>query len=829
MMNHIQKSISMYKWQINITKWFTIFCIHLFLQLQNMQAQELSKNTKVFSSPPEFKNPSGNSGGIEFNYDGTNVLIVYSDRDENPAYASAGGAGGSTIVNRAKFLQPFVVIEQSGEYLRLVACDGDLLSSIRSSGKNRTLPLNAKVFGWINRSKLLLWSHCLVDERNNISRKALSIINDVTVLNDLGRYLNQDSSTLKIFSSPDCDPATQNLKQIRLAQFMFIYKSDQASYLIGVAPLFYVSDASDKVFGWVSKDVIKTWSDRMCYEPNWNSSAVAERKADGVKASLFGTPEEAISYYSGDKNNSNPYWADDPLSGQRADPYQKRFPLLDRNEVTGVIETGLITDIINKKGDTILNRTQQNQMTRATAENVIKERRNINIVFVIDADPSLKEFAIPVMDAVTRSIGWIENEQFGSNIYNFGAVIYYPKSDNGSGNTEVHDLTNGQDVNRFIRDKINAASGITSSTNRSMYKGIEDALRMFGDRASQTNYIVLVGSAGDEKNPATESKLIGMMSKTITGFIGFQTNKGDDPSFQNFVNELSNLMRETSKSINSESRKYPVGSVPVPLFNINVNNTIYSLDYPTTSAVDGKLFCAHTGRPMATDELTKTLQDMIESTNDKTEENVADINNITIGAGDRNFTINAVMQRWLTDVAKANVDMNTIAKFAGENFQFFIRTYFKPKMQGLQNDIMLPVLLMTNEECVYLKSSLEKFKAVGTEDEKRQAYIDAYKSIYRAYRGSQELDDEAFAKVSAKDIQQLLSGNVSDAASSILKNYTIDNLKDPRKFKQEDFDKLQTLFNTKIQSFKAFTSNARLNSFELLDQSYFWVPVDYIP
>lgn len=825
-MNYIPKSISMCKWQINFLRIFVILVFFLCFSINRGYAQELGKNTRAFSVPPQFKYPNEKVSAIELNYDGSNPLVVYSDRDDNPAY---GSAMGGTIVNRAKFLQPFFVIEQTGEYLRLVPYSNDLYSSYRSSGKNKTLPPNAKSFGWIPRSKLLLWQNCLVDENNNISQKALSVINDVNVLNDLGRYLNQESSTLKIFSSPDCDPATLNLKQIRLAQFMFIYKTDQSSYLVGVSPHFYTSDVDDKVFGWVSKNVIKTWSDRVCYEPNWNSTAVAERKADEVKASLFGTPEEAIRYYSGDKSNSKPYWDNDPLSSNRADPYEKRFPLLGKDPITGIVETGLITDIIDRSGDTILNKSQQNQMARATAENVIKEKRNINIVFVVDADPSMKEFSIPVMDAIDRSIRWIDNEQFGYNNYNFGAVIYYPKGDNGDEKTDVRDLTNGQDVNRFIREKLNATTGDVGSYNRSLYKGVEDALRMFGDRNSQTNYIVLIGSAGDEKDLATEKKLIGMMSKTITGFIGFQTVKADNPAFQNFTNELSTLMRETSININAESRKYPVGSVPVPLFSPNLNYTTYSLDYPVTSAVDGKIFCARTGHSMETNELTKTLQEMIEGTNDKTEENVAEINNITIGAGDRNVKLNAVMQRALTDIIKAGVDMDVVSKYAGENFQFFIRMYFKPKMQGLQNDVMIPVLLMTGDECYQLKNTLAKFKETGTEDEKRQAYVEAYKSIYRAYVGSAEMDDEVFAKLSAKQVQQMLSGNISDAASSILQNYTIDALKDPRKFKPEDFDKLQKLFNTKNQMFNNFFGNARLNSFELADQSYYWVPVDYIP
>lgn len=817
----------MCRWQIKMLKYFCgCFLLHCSIVF-NTLAQEVPKNTRVFAAPSEFKNPSGNwAPTIVLGYEGT-TFIVYSDRESNPVYSTSSE---QKIINHAKFLQPFVVVEQNGDWLRLVALDKELNNSFKESGKYRTLPQGTKYFGWINKKYLLCWSHCLVDQSNHISRKALSIINDPSVLTDPDLYLDKDSGTLKMFSSPDCNPDSKNDKQIRLAQFMFIYKSSETSYLVGTAPSFYFVNATDRVFGWISKSVIRTWSDRVCYEPNWDAEAVAERKDNRVKASLFGTIEEATRYYSGDTSNSRPYGNIDPLSTQRADFYDMRFPIMYKDPTSGIVETGLVTPIIDKSGEVLVSKAEQNKITRVVSENIIREKRNINIVFVIDADPSLKEFASPIMDAIRSSIGWISNsEQSGSNVFNFGAVMYYPKGGSGEAITEKRNLTNGQEIIEFINSKLDGAAGITSSYKRSLYKGIEDAVRMFGDRRSQTNYIVLVGSAGDQKNRVMEDNLVKMLSSTITGFIGFQAVKASDPSFQDFLSEVSYLMRETSNSINAESRKYPVGTVPVPKFEPNENNTIYSLDYPTTSALDGKIFCALIGQQMHPKVLMDTLQKMIENTSDKTEETVAAINNLTVGAGDRKYRVNAELQRSMADIGKIVLDADVLAKYATESFQFFLRMYFIPKMEGFDNDIMVPVLLMTSEECFFLKAAIEKFHSDGaTENDRRLAVINAYKSIYQAYVGSIEFDADAFASMKTTQVQAMISGNVSDAASRILKENTIESLKDPRIFRTEDFEELEKYFATKIKYFSQFINNPR-NGFEKFETSFFWVPIDYIP
>lgn len=796
------------------------------------QQQTVGKNARVLAIPDIWKSPDG-SINTPLNYEGSK-LFVYSDREDNPAYASPGSA---TIINRAKFLQCFFAVEESPDklYLKLVAFDNDLYSNVRSTGKENRLPPDAKVFGWIKKENLLLWQRCLVDPKTKISKKALAIINDTSVLSHLGRWISEEKGTLRIYSDPDLAENTQNENQIRLAQFMFIYKEDRGNYLVGVAPSFGTQEIIYKVYGWVSKNVVVKWFDRVCYEPNWETQAYNERMSKGIKASAFLDPDDAKQFYSNKPAQKDPIWDKDPMSGNRADPYDKRFPLLDIDKNSGIISTGIVSDIVDKSGDSILSSTDQSNTAKATAESLIQEKRNINIVFVINGDPGLRNYFVPLQDAIDQSAKWISDREYNNNNFNLGAVVYYPKSKGEEDATKVKDLSNNyEDVVTFIRSQLNNTTATTSSLDCSLFKGIDDALRMFSDRKTQTNYLVIIGSTGGERNSSAESALIDKMSHTTTGVIGFQVNTGEDPEFGNFRLILSTMMKQAALKINTQStsdlNKNTLTKLKnlEPLFNANPNNTRYSLDYPISSPLDGYLRAAQIGKQMEVSILTETLKDIVERSDSETERNVAMANNLSSGAGEKIYELNAMMRRYMAEIVGAGISPQVMQKLASGSFQFFIRCYFKSKHSNLQSDVFKPVLLMTNEEVVGLQKALKAFTNGGTEDEQRDAFYDAYKAIYMAYTGSKEIDPNTFAKLTAADVQAVISGNISDVASKILKDYKMDDIKLARGLKSGDFDKLRQYFNQRIGSFNRFV-NSEGTSFSFEDEKYYWVPIDDIP
>ena len=134
-----------------------LLCVSLTLTFE-MVAQFGPKT--YLERPARFQKPVEN---VDLKTNDTRVdklrWTVWSDRDGNETREFAGTG---RVVTTLGFLEEYIVAEEKDEYIHIFK---DPLPRVLEMGND------AKDCGWVEKSKMLLWPHCLVMSKGKIAKK----------------------------------------------------------------------------------------------------------------------------------------------------------------------------------------------------------------------------------------------------------------------------------------------------------------------------------------------------------------------------------------------------------------------------------------------------------------------------------------------------------------------------------------------------------------------------------------------------------------------------------------------------------------------------------
>jgi hypothetical protein len=118
----------------------------------------VSISKKVVTLPAAFEKPNENTN--VYNSDDKTSLpwIVFSDRDENYTYTSPGG---TLVMKKLKFMDPFYVSEERNGYIKLIKYQPGMVQ-----GRKLTNKKSSQSYGWISKSKVLLWQSAFINQVN---------------------------------------------------------------------------------------------------------------------------------------------------------------------------------------------------------------------------------------------------------------------------------------------------------------------------------------------------------------------------------------------------------------------------------------------------------------------------------------------------------------------------------------------------------------------------------------------------------------------------------------------------------------------------------------
>lgn len=532
----------------------------LCIQAAFVMAQSPSAfGKKVKYMPKAYEKPSATTE-LE-DADGKTHLpwIVFSDRDEN--YTTTA-PGGSLIMKKLNFMEPFYVSKDENGYLKLIKYKAGMVRGRKISDKKSAIS-----YGWIPKSKMLLWQRSYSNKKSGYPQKAITIINGKMPLTESKFYYDNTDSAY-VYSTPELK---KKVAKVRLHEINYIFKKseDGKKVLIGNDDQLVADSAAKSIYGWVAADAIHNWGDR-----------------------LYISPAQMGSYEQGDSVSM-------ALTNMHGDP------LLDVNDVilrsapvvgtdaSGNYTIGVANDVYNKSNNKVIT-ISGTPLPYLTYLNLRKNIHKINVVFVVDGGSPMTRYFSGLTNTI-QSFENIFNDYGKAHHISYGAVVYRGGSDCVSSGILTTPAVS-PDYRKLMGFLIGEAKKTESCNGRiiqqPVFDGIKAGLNLLKTHRNETNLIVLIGSTGNESNSAYQlNQLIDEFADVDARLLAIQMYSDYDQTFNNFVLQSKKIVSQSAVYAAQRKKRFLVngeGLDNTQAYNTSQLDSIsYYLDYPKNSLIQG--------------------------------------------------------------------------------------------------------------------------------------------------------------------------------------------------------------------------------------------------
>jgi hypothetical protein len=236
--------------------------------------------------------------------------FVWSDRANNPVYRNSDG---SEKVTTLEIGAACAVLQAENDRL-LIAKVEDIHNGFLQTGKEG--------LGWVDHTKMLLWSTCLKTDHCYIAKKAF-IIN----VSDL-EQLNQTDTSSIFLDGPDNSYEVIETDEEKLIEMNFIFKETENYLLLGKQSRVY-GNFDETIIGWIPRNFCLILNSNVALEINWEAVAVKEREEMHYPVMVWEELSDAESH----NLNAKPLF-------QETQPYHTRTPgFMNRFFLTGLFNS----------------------------------------------------------------------------------------------------------------------------------------------------------------------------------------------------------------------------------------------------------------------------------------------------------------------------------------------------------------------------------------------------------------------------------------------------------------------------------------------------------
>ena len=457
--------------------------------------------------------------------------IVYSDRSHNNTYLTPSNENKSNTT--LDFGQQLYVADIENGFA-LVFTDE------RSQDNYPKINRSAEFKGWVPIENLLMWQTC-PKNHNEIFMKAL-------VVYDFESDVDADPYYLR-------NPSTHDKSQIASVDLdiLFIMKTrifKGKTYYLLSNQMNISQNVRSSLNGWLPSELVTPWDQRLVLEPTYNSGRVFAYAEKKLKPVTFLEMKHAEEFYlNGTMDSAFSSW--NLERNKRLSPEIMRYPIIESTENEHIFKVAVMK---GDEGDGYQN--SRAEMTRELGK-LTKKQQNINIIFVIDATSSMREF----FPAIAKALKDVMNRQFFTDpetksSIRVGCVLYRDYLDQKRTNgIEYKPLTHDLEAIASYLTNVNAVSSDRDDFE-AMFDGIETALdnRKMGYESDQSNFIVLIGDAGNhlkDKNNKNwkdvTAELAEQMSNNNINFIAYQINNKGTEAYGAFRNQVHLIQRTLTK------------------------------------------------------------------------------------------------------------------------------------------------------------------------------------------------------------------------------------------------------------------------------------------
>lgn len=575
-------------------KTYFALSILLLLGFQTVNAQSpLSFSRKVKYMPKAYERPAESININESSSNSSLPWIVFSDRSDN---FTTTAPGGSLIMKKLNFMEPFYVSKEENGYLKLIKYKAGMVRGRKINDKKSAIS-----YGWIPKSKLLLWQRSYSNQKTGYPQKALGIINGKNPLTEPKFYYDNTDSIL-VYNTPELkDKRTK----IRLHEIAYIFKKseDGKTYLVGSDDQLVADTALKSIYGWVSAEAIHGWGDRLYivsrtpgnYDSD-DSTALAMNKGFGVDRQF----------------------SIDPLL-PASNIILRSLPVVDDN--AGSYAVGMANDVYNKKDNKILT-INGSSLSYPDYVALRKNKSKINVVFVVDGGSAMTKYYSGLTNTI-QSFESLFNNFDSQKTVSYGGVVY--RAGTGCFAPGIYTSTIKNDYRQlmsFFATQTASVSRCDGQPNEQpVLQAVKAGLDLFKGKKNQTNLVVLIGSTGN--SGGTNNYLINELSEQIgqadARILALQVYADFDQAFNNFVIQSRKLVSESAIKA-AEYRKSTMvkgeGLKNFQPYNTSLQDSIsYYLDYPNNSLIQGGVVFPTKGSVNSNQSMTIALRRFLRQTN----------------------------------------------------------------------------------------------------------------------------------------------------------------------------------------------------------------------
>jgi hypothetical protein len=763
---------------------------------------------------------------------------VICDRSGYETYSDASGNAKSG--KKLEFKMWYFVAEEKGNYIHLIKMNGEPDNSLNISKGSFV-----ESYGWVEKSKMLLWTSGLRSHISGIYLKSLILY----TIEGAQEVLKNNNQGVQFYSSPTTKSTP--LGSFALYEFYFILKKENDMYLLGAESEMKTSAFYKKeILGWVHQNSQADWNTRLCVEQNFEKEAFDERKISPSKQFVaYSINTEAKNQaISGSGSTKHILTKDDPVNANKtiiAKSNNKRFigtklrmPVLKCDENT------LSTGILGSMGTDNSNRSCP--ACQAVYDEISEFSNNYNILFLVEATTPMRSYK----DELKSALGNLKRELTDVPNAKFAVAFYRNANINGKSFLDYTEMNGDIDM---VGKKIDAAVFTEDGYDgySSLYSALNKSVAKVGFKSNSTNVIFIIGQNPDFRENATlklncidnncdalikTDKLVDQLSNIRAHLVFIQPSLPKNSVSNDLLEQGIDLMLEVSKS-NFQSYKKVNDIMPTPK---DVNPIIIeetSISYINGGSTKNVFYTSKEGHTISVSDFANNIRSTFKDIKIK-QNNVAKaledlINNPNTDPDEiksSGFEIGALRDKLSEVLTRAGLEPNeeNIKLITDRKVNLYVRGYIPKRIYGANNDLCSPVLFFPEKE---LGEYLEDLRTLVTltnepEDILRTRLKTTMISLYKKYSGESKVSDDItindFVGSLTSECFKFDNPNHQFALNKINKpSVKIEVLRNFLEALEKKYRNLEAVSKSNAYEFQFKRSSASLGK-----NTYYWIPFE---
>ncbi|OEK09812.1 hypothetical protein A8C32_09890 [Flavivirga aquatica] len=549
-------------------KKYLVLLVCCLQQLIYGQVKNYTKVDKIYRDTYNFLE---SANARKKQYKDRSLYVVYSDREDNNSYLDDLGLKQG---EPQKFLTPYFVINETSDFLELVKFDPTqigkpkgIFSLFYGEKYNFKDTKNVTYVGWVQRDKLLHFSHPKISEANLKPIVYYLGINKSNTLFDLRKHIKKDS----VITYKDPSLKIKSKKTFNTNQLVYLYKynANKTAALVSNLEHMRASDSLKRTMGWVPSQLVKN---------------IGQGKVWKIKEGedvLFTNPD-STKYAIKSRDISSPF-----LFKPEEKYKQKTTLTTDSLPLT----THALLNIWDHYNNKLVNVKGSDVYLREIP--IIKEENKVfNFHFIFDCSDNLREKLILQISSLQHI--WLlltEDKRFKGKKFTFSASSYgcgkyyrFPKNDSFA-------LWVDYLQSIFLKDD----PIITKEYNR---EGIEKCfLNIIDNNPDDKNFennIVIVMGEGNLDFEIKNDDILYDLAKISSRMLFFQLDNTSNKKHQDYILKSKQILDAIGKEYRNYITNYVIDNkleIKQNLFSTIESNedNIYLYDAPKNSMYVGGL------------------------------------------------------------------------------------------------------------------------------------------------------------------------------------------------------------------------------------------------